>query len=594
MAIATNKFAWRRYWLVGLTLLLGMAVSVALGWRLHRQAVELDRQRLQRIAESVRDRLQTKLQTTDLIQRHAQDYFGSQEIITEGMFREWCKKYGWSVTAPWIHGMALYTNSSAGNWHEHLPTDPAVWTESDFETFWRLANYNPIHLKKAFGYSHDSAKRWPAHYATALTFDNHSFSGLLGAVLANTPQITDRQIVIERDGAEPFYGATVAVPVYEVNRDELRDRIVGSPPKVNSYIYNWNLCRGVLLAPIDFVKLESLIWGDATREVGVEIYASPAPREDSWLNEAGPHRRALDSVFKPYLAAKIPWVFYNAKWSLFVYTLPVFEAGSPRYMAYVTFAAGAGLTLLASALLGVALRARHRQELMTEQISEARDALAVAQQERQKLSHDLHDNTIQTLYAIQLGLNHTAQKIDADPAKSRNELSAVRGELDSVIAEIRRFITSEETAGKDVDLQRVLSALAERARARTSARIEVHCDSAAAARLSAAHAVQLANIAREALSNSLRHANPQKVELALRAGEQEIRFEVSDDGIGFDPQSPTPGVGLTSMAARAREIGGTLDIQSSPGHGTRIMVRIPVSPAEFDSANHANKERGKS
>ena len=308
MAIAMNKYAWRRYWPVWVTLVLGLAVSAGLGQRLHRQAVELDRQRLQRIAESVRDRLQTKLQTTDLIQRHAQDYFGSQETITEGMFREWCKKYGWSITAPWIHGMALYTNSNAGFWRQRLPLDPTAWVAAEFEIFDRLARDTPVRLEKAFGYSHDSVKRWPAHYATEWTY-RVRFDDLRGAILANTPQISDRQIVIERDGAEPFYGATVVVPVYEMNRDELRDQIVGSPPKVNAYIYNWNLCRGVLLAPIDFVKLGSLIWGDETREVGVEIFASPKPREDSWLNGAGSQPRAMDSAFKPYLTAKIHGCF---------------------------------------------------------------------------------------------------------------------------------------------------------------------------------------------------------------------------------------------------------------------------------------------
>ena len=426
-------------------------------------------------------------------------------------------------------------------------------------------------------------KRWPSDYATTVQFAN-GYHGFVGAIPANTPQTTDRQIVIEHDGGKPEYGATVAVPIYEQQRDELRNLIAGPAPKVHPHLYNWNLCRGVLLAPFDYAILESLIWGRDPKEVGVEIYSSALPRPESWLNETNHPPRALDPAFKPYLSVNLPWKLYNAKWSLFVYTLPAFEAGSPRYMARLTFVAGASMTLLAAALVGFGLRARTRQERMTEQIWEARDALAVAQRERQKLSHDLHDNTIQALYAIQLGLNHTAQKIEAEPADSRRELSSVRGELDTVIDEIRRFITAEARAGKEVDFAGVLRALVERSRTGTTAQIEVRCDPGAADRLSPAQAVQLANIAREALSNSLRHARPHHLQISLGAAANEVRFEICDDGIGFDPCLPTPGVGLTSMAARSHEMGGKFDLQSAPGHGARIVIRIP-SQVECVAAN---------
>ncbi len=91
---------------------------------------------------------------------------------------------------------------------------------------------------------------------------------------------------------------------------------------------------------------------------------------------------------------------YGNKFSIFFHTTTLFEAQSPRRLAWITVAAGAVLSVLASMLVGVALRARNRQERMTEQIWKARDALAAAQQERNKLSRDLHDGTIQSLYAI--------------------------------------------------------------------------------------------------------------------------------------------------------------------------------------------------
>lgn len=323
---------------------------------------------------------------------------------------------------------------------------------------------------------------------------------------------------------------------------------------------------------------------DRPSRIHVRLYAAREPSPDALFNRLSPappsprHRRLLVQ----------PW--YGRRWCLEFASTPLFEAESSRYRGWLLLGGGTGMTLLAGALVGVALRARDRQVLMTEQIREARDALAAAQQERQNLSHDLHDNSIQALYGIQLGLGHTAQKLEAEPTGARRELAAVRGELDTVIAEIRRFITAEEGAAKEVDFGGVLHALVERARVGTSARIEVRCDPVAADRLPAAQAVQLANIAREALSNSLRHARPQQVQIALRSEPDAVLLEVSDDGIGFDPQSQPRGLGLTSMTTRTQEMGGTLEILSAPGRGTRVGVRVPASLAERAEAKCVDDE----
>ena len=155
----------RRYWPVGLILTAGLAASGLLGWRLHRQAVESDRARLQRIGESARDALKLRVQTTDLYLRHGEDYFGSQSIISEPMFREWCMKYGWSVNVPWLHGVAFYTNKNADVWRRQLPPDLATWTKADFQLFRKLAMETPIDLAFAHGYCSDTNKSWPTNYA---------------------------------------------------------------------------------------------------------------------------------------------------------------------------------------------------------------------------------------------------------------------------------------------------------------------------------------------------------------------------------------------------------------------------------------------
>jgi signal transduction histidine kinase len=83
-------------------------------------------------------------------------------------------------------------------------------------------------------------------------------------------------------------------------------------------------------------------------------------------------------------------------------------------------------------------------------------------------------------------------------------------------------------------------------------------------------------IAQEALNNTVKHAQAERVELRLEQDADEILLEVRDDGGGFDPESSFPGhLGLKSMRERVARLGGTLRIESAPGEGTRIRAQIP-------------------
>ena len=107
----------------------------------------------------------------------------------------------------------------------------------------------------------------------------------------------------------------------------------------------------------------------------------------------------------------------------------------------------------------------------------------------------------------------------------------------------------------------------------------------AAAKLDADAALQLLLIAREAITNALRHSGAKTIAVTLRPeNDRMVVFEVRDDGSGLSSDSGTGGGhGLSNMTRRAEELGGSLDIESRPGVGTRIRVEIPVK--KFDSEN---------
>ena len=89
----------------------------------------------------------------------------------------------------------------------------------------------------------------------------------------------------------------------------------------------------------------------------------------------------------------------------------------------------------------------------------------------------------------------------------------------------------------------------------------------------------LFQIAREALNNTIKHANASKILLSVQKGSDKVSMEISDDGIGFDPKTAHQEgrLGLVSMKERAQSHGWVLLIESSPGNGTKITVEAKLS-----------------
>ena len=208
--------------------------------------------------------------------------------------------------------------------------------------------------------------------------------------------------------------------------------------------------------------------------------------------------------------------------------------------------------------------------------AEERAQQLAAMEERQHLARELHDSVSQALYGISLGA-HTALVVrDRDPAKLTEALDYILAQADAGLTEMRALIfelrpESLETEGLVVALTRQATAL----QARHGISVEIKSSVEPDLPFEAKEA--LYRIAQEALHNAARHARANKVDLRLNYTAQEIVLEVADDGVGFDPTGLFVGhLGLRSMRERAMRQGGTLDIESAPGLGTRVRARIPV------------------
>jgi len=224
-------------------------------------------------------------------------------------------------------------------------------------------------------------------------------------------------------------------------------------------------------------------------------------------------------------------------------------------------------------------RARRNESRFANELREANGRLAAVTRERERLTRDLHDGTIQSIYAVGFDLQRVRNLAERNPGEARAELTRTMVTLNQVVMELREFIVHAEPGNQSVQtVDTVLQALVERARRNTQAEISLELAPDAAQLVPSQQAVEVLQIVREALTNSLRHAYPRQIGIALTRDGRDWRLTIADDGVGFDPQQVAgrTGHGLRNLQDRAAELGGESVVVSAPGTGTAVRVVFPV------------------
>jgi signal transduction histidine kinase len=222
--------------------------------------------------------------------------------------------------------------------------------------------------------------------------------------------------------------------------------------------------------------------------------------------------------------------------------------------------------------------ARHRseQDLHLQQVL-ANHAL----QDKVRLGRDLHDGLVQTLYATGLVLETAAQRLAATPpqtdeasrllARAKTTLNAAIREARSTIGELTPDALEEQSLGDAINA--ILDHL-------DGGRLETR-DVALAAdlpTLTADMRTELLQVLRESASNALRHGSATRLKITFAPlPDQRWQLAISDNGRGFDPAAVTRGHGLDNLAARARNLGGTLEIDAKTGTGATIRLTLPAT-----------------
>lgn len=259
---------------------------------------------------------------------------------------------------------------------------------------------------------------------------------------------------------------------------------------------------------------------------------------------------------------------------------------------------GAGVALLIGlGYQALAREAREREELLAELLA-TRSVLAAAEREqgvlteRSRLAREIHDTVAQDLSSIQM-LLHAAEQSIPDGA-GMEHVRLARETAAHGLADARRFI--RELAPEDLErgLGPALDRLARGIAQRTG--LEVEVEAPADLDLPVAAQVALLRISQGALANVAQHARADRARVQIALEDGGVQLSIADDGAGFDSSGLAEGTtgvlaaagaasrpdsfGLRAIAQRAADLGGTLQIDSAPGRGTRLVVRAPLPDSE--------------
>jgi len=271
-----------------------------------------------------------------------------------------------------------------------------------------------------------------------------------------------------------------------------------------------------------------------------------------------------------------------------------YEVGSilgPLISAGVAIVIGLGYRAMAQ-------ETRERQALILDLIATREELAATSREagtlaERERLAREIHDTLAQGLSSIQMLLHAAERDIDDDGV--RQKLVLARETAAENLGEARRFI--RELTPPSLDEQTLPSALRRLAEAvddqanqsGADTRVEFSTSGEPVVLPMAVDAALL-RIAQGSLANVVKHADARNCSLTLSYLGDEVALDVVDDGIGFDVDAVAkraagaadaagPGLGeygLRSIRRRAEELGGRFDIESAPGEGTALSIRVPV------------------
>jgi signal transduction histidine kinase len=260
--------------------------------------------------------------------------------------------------------------------------------------------------------------------------------------------------------------------------------------------------------------------------------------------------------------------------------VPIVVRGRIFGRLYLTEKQGAGEFTKDDERIAIALAAQAGVAIQTanliEEVRARGDELAVLE-ERERISKELHDGVIQSIYSVGLSLQGAMSVVERDPQGTKKRIDDAIGTLDNVVRDVRSYIFAlQPKSVEERGLKRAIEELVKDLEINTLAETTVQLSDDVLEMIPEAAKGDFLQIAREIMSNIARHAEADEVVVACAVLEGDtVVMTIEDDGNGFDPATVERGRGLTNIEERARAIGGELHISSRRPKGTVHTLSVP-------------------
>ena len=206
---------------------------------------------------------------------------------------------------------------------------------------------------------------------------------------------------------------------------------------------------------------------------------------------------------------------------------------------------------------------------------QAQEAELAAQEERSRIAREIHDGIAQSIYALSLNLETCADLAERDKGPLRDRLKDLVPIAKKTLLETRQYIFDlKPLLSGELDLKAVAESQVREFRTVAGTPVELSVDGEPGP-VSVTVATGFYRILQEALANIMKHADASQVWVALSGDGGQVRMSVEDNGTGFNVDGGSQGYGLDNMRHRAQELGGALEVATSPGAGTSISVTLP-------------------
>ena len=205
-------------------------------------------------------------------------------------------------------------------------------------------------------------------------------------------------------------------------------------------------------------------------------------------------------------------------------------------------------------------------------------------EERERIGMDLHDGVIQSLYSLGLTLDYVKEIIQEDPQESLEKLVQATDSINSTIVDIRTYISDlrPRQMQENLSFTENLKTLLDEFKVNSNIEGIFEDKTDGSLNLDYHNTLTLFKIAQESLSNTARHSKAEQAEICLWTEDGRVFLELKDNGRGFniDKTQANLGHGLANMQRRIRKAGGGIELDSSPGQGTRVLAWVPNESEE--------------